>query len=269
MDSTKPGVADDGRVDVSYDGHVASVMISRKSRRNALNVALTVALAEALAAVEANEEVRVVVLRGATPAFCAGADFGDFGSGSDRGGFVPRFAELLDRIAHLRVPVIAAVEGPAIGAGCQILIQCDLSVAAESSKIGITGARIGLMLDMANINRLVCEVGPSAARRLLLTGDLIEACEAMQLGLINRVVPDGEAVVNATDWAHSIAERAPLSVQGHKTAIQSVVDGWWLPVESPAYEANRRRAVDAFGSDDLQEGLSAFAGRRDPRFVGR
>lgn len=262
--------SDPRTVRVEVSGAVATLEISRPARRNALDADLCTRVTAALREVDADENARVVVVKGASPAFCAGADFGDFAAGPGRGGFVDAFHELLDTLAHMRLPSIAAVSGPAIGAGCQLLVQCDLRIASVESQIGITGARIGLMLDMDNINRLVCEAGPAAARRILLTGDLLSADEAFALGMIHAVAADEVATFDmAAKWAENVAMRAPLAVQGHKAAVQSIVDGWWLPESAAAHSENSERALRVFGSDDLQEGLSAFSERRPPEFEGR
>lgn len=253
---------------IATDGRVSVVTIARESRRNALCVELCRELEVRLRAEAMREDAGVVVVTGAPPAFCAGADFGDFDAGPGRGGFVQAFNTLLDTIARAPVPVVALVEGPALGAGCQIVAQCDLGVAAETATFGITAARIGLQIDMVNVNRLVCEVGPRAARRLLLTGDVVDANEAHRLGLVDRVVPPDDARASALEWAAEIAGRAPLSVRGHKAAIRAVVDGWWLPEDAGTYHAAVEASLRTFLSADLREGLAAFSERRPPDFRG-
>jgi enoyl-CoA hydratase/carnithine racemase len=248
---------------------VSIVTIARESRRNALSVELCRELTEVLHREADDADIGIIVLTGTPPAFCAGADFGDFEAGPERGGFVPAFHELLSALAHVEIPVMAWVDGPAIGAGCQIVAQCDLSVASDVSTFGITAAKIGLQVDMPNVNRLVCEIGPTAARRLLLTGDVIDAEEALRLGLVNRVVPEAQTRQVALSWAADIASRAPMSVRGHKAAIQAIVDGWWLPESAGSYQASVEASLRSFLSEDLREGLSAFAERRDPEFRGR
>lgn len=254
---------------VEADGAVATLTLSRPSRRNALSVEMTRSFHTALDALDADGALRSVVVTGTPPAFCAGADFGDFDETSDRGGFLPLFQDLLDRMAHFRVPFVAAVAGPALGAGCQILAACDLRVVAADAKIGIPAARIGLQLDIVNLNRLVCEFGPAAARRLLLTGDPVDGAGAAALGFVHEVVTADEVVARARDWAEVVASRAPLSVSGHKAAIQAVVDGWWLGESDPDHARHRDASEVAYASADLREGLAAFSEKRAPRFEGR
>lgn len=259
----------DVAVTVDADAAVATLTLTRPSRRNALSVAMTQRFHDALDRVEADPGVRAVVVVGEPPAFCAGADFGDFDETSDRGGFLPMFQDLLERMAHFRIPFVAAVAGPALGAGCQILAACDLRIVATDARIGIPAARIGLQLDIVNLNRLVCEFGPTAARRLLITGEPVDGTEAAALGFVHEVLPAGEVLGRATHWAGLVASRAPLSVLGHKAAIQSVVDSWWLTASDPAHARHRDASETVYASADLREGLAAFAEKRAPRFEGR
>lgn len=259
----------DVAVTVDADEAVATLTLTRPSRRNALSIAMTQRFHEALDRVEADPGVRAVVIVGEPPAFCAGADFGDFDETSDRGGFLPMFQDLLERMAHFRIPFVAAVAGPALGAGCQILAACDLRIVATDARIGIPAARIGLQLDIVNLNRLVCEFGPTAARRLLLTGEPVDGNEAAALGFVHEVLPADEVPARAAQWASLVASRAPLSVLGHKAAIQSVVDSWWLPASDPSHARHRDASESVYGSADLREGLAAFAEKRAPRFEGR
>jgi len=257
----------DGDVDFHLAGTVAQVTLNRPGRRNALSVPMLDRFLLVLDEVE-QTAARVVLLRGAGTAFCAGADFADFDDGPDRRGFAPKFHSLLDRLASLRVPVMAFAHGPAVGAGCQIIAQADLTIAAESAVFGITGVKIGLMLDMANITRLVHEVGAATARRLLLTGELLSAREAQVAGLVHRVEADADALEQASAWAELIGSRAPLAVQGHKAALQAVIEDGWLSPDTESWRAGSEKSLRAFRSEDLREGLTAFSERRSPNFRG-
>jgi enoyl-CoA hydratase len=258
--------------------HVAVATIDRPERRNALDADLCEALREHLAA---RRGLRAVVVTGARRVFCAGADLarravdtadgpgdGELHGGLRHGGgdsFRPAFERLLEAVVEHPAPVLAAVDGPALGAGMQLAVACDLRVVGPEARFAIPAARLGVLLSPANVRRLALLVGHGAARDLLLTGRSVSREEAAGLGLVQRAADD--AAAGALELAREIAGLAPLSVQGHKRALNLVLDGAALP-DAAAAEI---RALEArtFASDDLQEGLAAFADKRAPRFRGR
>ncbi|MDQ1466634.1 MAG: enoyl-CoA hydratase, partial [Actinomycetota bacterium] len=196
-----------------------------------------------------------------------GADLGSrFSDGGGRGAdtFRPAFERMLDAVAYYPAPVIAAIHGPAIGAGMQLAIACDLRVAGPDARLAIPGGRLGILLSATNIARLAVLVGQGAARDFLLTGRSVDAEEAVVLGLVQRVADD--PVAAARDLAQEIATLAPLTVQGHKRALD-------LVAAAASLGAGARAEIDAleaaaFGSRDLEEGMAAFAEKRPPRFEG-
>lgn len=249
------------------DEHVVVATIDRPDRRNALNAELC---DELRAHVETSTGARVIVVTGAGKAFCAGADINrraqDTG-GLDHGGgdtFRPAFERLLDAIVAAPPPVIAAVNGHALGAGLQLAVACDLRVVAPGASLGIPAAKLGVLLSPANIRRLATLVGQPAARDLLLTGRAVDVEEGRRMGLVQRVADDALAV--ALELAAEIAALAPVSVQGHKRALNLVADAGAL--DDAAVQEMRALEAAAFTSDDLQEGLAAFAEKRAPRFRG-
>lgn len=243
-------------------------LIDRPRQRNALTAHLCDELRDVLGK---NRDLRAVVVGGTGDrAFCSGADLvrraADTG-GLSHGGddtFRPSFEALLDEIVNFPAPVIAAVNGAALGAGMQLAVACDLRVVSPHAVFGIPAARLGVVISAMNVQRLVQVVGQAAARDLLLTARVLTFDEAASVGLVQRAGED--AVAAATALAAEIAALAPLSIKSHKVMLNRVADAAALPElerqELAALEAQ------AFQSIDLQEGLAAFSEKRPARFVG-
>jgi len=248
--------------------HVGLATIDRPESRNALNAELCDELRGHL---EQSHGLRAVVLTGEGVAFCAGADIirraQDTGGLEHGGGdtFRPAFELVLDAIVEHPAPVIAAVNGAALGAGMQLAAACDLRVVAPNAKIGIPAAKLGVLLSAPNIARLAVLVGQGAARDILLTGRTITVDEAREIGFAQRVSDD--ALATALEIAGGIAQLAPLSVQGHKHALNLVAGASAL--DDATVAEIRALEEGAFSSADLQEGLAAFGEKRPPRFEGR
>jgi enoyl-CoA hydratase len=243
-------------------GAVGLLIIDRQERRNALNGELCDAMRAQL---RENPDLRAVVITGAGSAFCSGADLVtrfDDGDGTDT--FRPAFEKVLDEIVAYPAPVIAAINGPAMGAGMQLAVACDLRVAALGARLAIPGGRLGIHLSGRNIWRLASLVGHAVARDFLLAGRTVNAEEALHLGLVQRCAED--AVGDALSIAGEIAAYAPLTVQGHKRSLNLVAEQLWL--NKRARDEIERLEARAFASDDLREGLAAFAEKRNPNFRG-
>ena len=246
-------------------GLVGVATIDRQERRNALNHEMCDELRRSL---QRSNDLRAIVITGAGTAFCSGADLvtrfeaeGD--SATDT--FRPAFEDVLDAIVAYPSPVIAAINGPAIGAGMQLAVACDLRVVAPNATFAIPAARLGVMISSANVERLAALVGPAAARDVLLTARALDADEADSLGLVQRRAPD--ALAGARRLADELATLAPLSLAGHKRALALVAASATLSEAARAELADLEAA--AFASHDLQEGLAAFAEKRTPTFEGR
>jgi enoyl-CoA hydratase len=249
----------------TVDDRVGIATIDRTERRNALDADHC---DELRAALDAHPDLLAVVITGAGSAFCAGADLGTrFADGGGRGAdlFRPAFERVLDTIVDFPAPVIAAIHGPAIGAGMQLAVACDLRVAGAKARLAIPGGRLGILLSAPNIARLAALVGHGAARDFLLTGRTVDAAEGLVVGLVQRVADDPLAA--ALVIAAEIAALAPLSVSGHKRALNLVAAAAALGPEARA-EIDALEAA-AFASRDLEEGMTAFAEKRPPRFEGR
>jgi enoyl-CoA hydratase len=248
--------------------HVGLAVIDRPERRNALNAELCDDLRGHL---ERNHHLRAIVFAGEGTSFCAGADIvrrTEDHTGLAHGredSFRPAFELLCDEIEHHPAPIIAAVHGPAIGAGTQLVVACDFRVAGPDAVFGIPASKLGIVLSPANIRRLVQLVGEHNAKDLLVTSRYVDRAEARRLGLVTREVADTRH--DAIAFASEIAMLAPITVQSHKRAVTLCNQLGVLGPEA----ADEVRAMEqrAFLSDDLQEGLAAFAAKRAPDFQGR
>lgn len=237
------------------------VTIDRQDRRNALNGELCNALRARL---REHNDLRAIVITGAGSAFCSGADlvtrFDDAGADT----FRPAFEKMLDEIVAYPAPVIAAINGPAMGAGMQLAVACDLRVAALGARMAIPGGKLGIHLSGRNIWRLASLVGHGVARDFLLAGRTVDAEEALHLGLVQRCNDD--ALGEALRIAGEIAASAPFTVQGHKRSLNLVAEQLWL--NKRARDEIQRLEERAFASADLQEGMAAFKEKRNPNFRG-
>lgn len=251
-------------------GDVGVALLDRPERRNALSADLCDELTQRLTA---EPDLGAVVIGGTgDKAFCAGADLGrraaDTAGVLEHGGgdtFRPSFEVLLDTIVGYPAPVIAAVNGAALGAGMQLAVACDIRVVAQHAKFGIPAGRLGVVLSAANIRRLAVLVGQGAARDVLLTARVLDIDDAEAVGLVQRRALD--AVAEARQLAEDVAQLAPLSVRSHKRALNLVAAAGGLGAEEVVVLEEMEAA--AFASDDLQEGLAAFSEKRTPRFKGQ
>jgi enoyl-CoA hydratase/carnithine racemase len=212
-------------------------------------------------------EVRAVVVTGAgTRAFCAGSDVKEF---EGLAGRVARGKLLYEKyvyrkLAELPVPTIAAIEGDALGGGLELALCCDLRIASARARLGMPEVRLGVIPGSGGTQRLPAVVGPARAKELILVGELITAQRAEQIGLVNAVVGEGEALAAATDMAQRIAQRGPVAVREAKRLIEHARD-----LDLDAGMAAELDASDrVFASDDMLEGARAFFAKRPPQFPG-
>jgi enoyl-CoA hydratase len=241
-------------VRVEWQERVVIVTIDRPERRNAVDHPTLLALRQAQLDAEARG-ARVLVLTGAPPAFCAGADL----TGVESGAFTDALVAALRGFTELPFPTIAAVDGPALGAGTQLAISCDLRVATATSVFGIPAAKLGLVVDHWTIERLAREFGWATARAMLVTAQTSTADHLVGTGAIHRI----GTVDAAIEWAHELAELAPLTMAAHKLGLECSGAG---PAVDEAYETAR---AAAWASRDAEEGRTAFLEKRRPRFEGR
>ena len=229
---------------------------------------LTEELHAALTRLGSADEVRAVVVSGrGERAFCAGSHIGEFE------GLRGRVAEgklLLEKLvyrqlADLPMPTIAAIEGDALGGGLELALCCDLRIASERAKLGMPEVRLAVLPGSGGTQRLPRVVGPARAKELILTGRIITATEAERIGLVNQVVPAGEARSAADAVAAEIAERGPLAVREAKRLIDAAMD---LDLDA-GLAAELDASERIFSSEDMLEGANAFFGKRPPTYRGR
>lgn len=243
------------------------LLILRHPPVNALNTALIEQLDGHIGRIAGDGKIRCVVVTGDGQYFCAGADVKEMAMiGMDKAPEVQaRGQAVFQRLADLRCPTIAAVNGLAVGGGLELALACDLRVSADSAKFGAPEVGLGLLPAYGGTQRLPRLVGPAKAKELIFTAALVPGPEALRIGLVNKVVPSGQELRAARDWAHTIAQKAPRAVAGAKRAIQvgldvSLTEG--LQAEKEAF------LHEVMGSGDLVEGLAAFVERRPPKFTG-
>jgi enoyl-CoA hydratase/carnithine racemase len=249
------------------DGPLALVTFNRPQARNAVTWAMYDGLLEACERVDAEDDLRVMVLRGAgDKAFVAGTDisqFQGFAAPEHALEYERRLDRVMDRLEAVAKPTIAAIQGYAVGAGAAIALCCDLRYCTADAQIGVPIARtLGNCLSLANTARLVDAVGPARAKELIFLARLIGAEEARAAGLVSEIVPDGRLVDRVREVALELAGHAPITLSVTKEAVRRLL-------------ARRRQVeaddlvVQAYRSDDFKEGVAAFVARRKPVFRGR
>ena len=249
---------------------ITTITLNRPEKLNAFFGTMREELLAALIAAEDDSDCRVVVLTGAGRAFCAGGDV-EYMAGLQREQNIDAFRKLLDagrdvvlRIAAMPKPVVASINGIAAGAGCNLALACDYRIASDQARLGQTFVRIGMHPDWGGTWLLPRLAGRSRAFELLTTGRMIDASEALAIGIVDRVVTAAELIGETESFARTLAEAPPIAVAGIKRALA-------------ASERNDLRAqldleaehqVRAFESEDAAEGMRAFFEKRPPRFSG-
>ncbi len=256
---------------VERQSSIATVTLNRPGQRNAINYAMWGELSDRLAELDADRSVRVVVITGAgAVAFSAGADIADFDqyrADSARGRVYNAAVDrLLTTIANMATPTISMIQGFAAGGGCELAVATDLRIAAAGSRLGIPAARLGISIGHREMRGLVGLVGKGNALYILLSGRLLEAEEALRIGLVNQVTPAGELHACTYRLAAEIAALAPLSHAANKRILNQVQAKPDLANLTPE-EADL--PLTQFDTLDYQEGYRAFLEKRPPNFTGR
>lgn len=243
---------------------VAVVRVNRPEAKNALNTAVRQQLAEHFRALARRDDVRAIVLTGGDQFFVAGADIKEFATATPMEMY-RRHTELLwEAIARCPKPVIAAVNGFALGGGCELAMHCDMIVAGESARFGQPEVKLGLMPGAGGTQRLLRAVGKFQAMRIAMTGCLVKAPEALAIGMVTEVVPDDQTLSRALALAAEIAALPPLAVQQIKEVMLAGAD---MPLDG-ALALERKAFQLLFDSADQKEGVTAFFEKRKPNFRG-
>jgi len=253
------------------EGQVAILTLNRPEALNAMTPELLDLLDAYLSRVEADPAIRVVVLTGSgEKSFCVGADLKarqqEFTGGQiSRDPFAEGVERVFGHIERLPRPVLAAINGYALGGGLELALTADLRVAAEEARFGFPEAKVGSMPGAGGTQRLPRLVGVSRAKELMFVGDHIDAREAHRIGLVNRVVPRADLMTTTLELARTIGQRAPLSLQ----AIKAAVDYGMEHALEDGLAFERARFAALRDSEDRKEGIAAFLEKREPHFAGR
>lgn len=250
---------------VERDGRVGIVLMNRPKALNALSGELMAAVAESLETFDADAEIRAIVLGGGERAFAAGADIAELAAGTAIALSENGRLDQWDRIKRIRTPIVAAVSGFCLGGGCELAMLCDLIVASETAKFGQPEINLGVLPGAGGTQRLTRAVGKAIAMDVILTGRMLSAREALDFGLVARVVAKEAWLDEAKRVAHEIASKGPVAARLAKEAVDNAFEA---PL-AVGVEFERRAFYLARASEDAEEGLNAFIEKRPPEFKGK
>jgi len=256
----------DNLIIIEKKGGVATILLNRPKKRNALSLSMWSRIIDLVKEAEEDNDIKVIVLTGEGKAFAAGADIDEFESVFSDPASAKRTAGVTydsqKQLSRCSKPTIAMIRGACVGGGCGLALHCDLRIADTTARFGITPGKLGLVYSLQDTKRLLEAVGPSKAKEILYTGKIIDASEALSIGLIDHLV-EPELLTEAV-WtlADEIGAASQFSVRATKKILQMILDG-----TKDDTEETRRLFVDAYAGDDFKEGYQAFKQKRAPKFT--
>jgi enoyl-CoA hydratase/carnithine racemase len=258
--STEP----DDLIRLTREGPLATIWLNRPTKRNALNYSMWATLGEAVVELAADAEVRVVVLRGSGDHFCAGADITELSVSRrpDERSFAQVNTDAESALARLAKPTVAFISGDCIGGGCALAIDCDLRLATSDARFGITPAKLGIVYPSASLERATHLLGPAVTKRLLFTGDLISAAEALRVGLIDEIVDAADGAERLATLTGVLAARSLLTQAATKSMVAAIKSHGRVPDD-----VRNHWTEVAARAPDSAEGIAAFVEKRPPRFT--
>ena len=243
-----------------------AVITLNRPPANAISEQLVRDLAAALLSVESDDGVRAVIVTGAGDRiFCAGADLGSAFSGGDMRDFIRFGNGVLRKIERFPKPIIAAMNGHALGGGCEIAMACHLRLLKETARMGQTETNLGIIPGFGGTQRMPRLIGRTKALEFMLLGTQVPAAECLALGLVNRLTKEGETLAEAKALARALAKRPPIA---SRVLIEAVEDGLDAPIDQ-ALEIETRAFLQTMRTEDAAEGIQAFFARREPEFKGK
>lgn len=255
-------------IEIEIDRNIAFITLSRPRRMNALNFKMIAELNQALDKCIEDSIIRVIVIQGAKGYFCVGFDINEMpetANALEGYIFLEKTGEIFERIELFPKPVIASIEGLALGGGCELALACDLRLASESAQFGLSEINIGLFPAAGGTSRLPRIVGPTMAKEMVFLGERITAHEAYLIRLVNRIFPDGKYAEEVFSFAYKLAQKPPLAIRLAKQSMDRSLSS--DPHSSRIIEALLGALI--LNTEDRKEGIKAFLEKREPIFYGK